>query len=124
MFSKRKISDLFNPDLKPVRKNLEKHHIFPKDYLASTFKLTRRLINQTANFTYLEYEDNVDISNEAPKDYFPVLSKAAYKSEVELNQAMKEHCLPDKFYNLEYEEFLKSRRTMISNYVRETFEDL
>ena len=66
LFSNRKVADLFDPSLKQKRKSLEKHHLFPRNFLLTEFHLDRRQINQVANFTYLEYPDNVDIGDDPP----------------------------------------------------------
>jgi hypothetical protein len=125
LFSERKVGDLFDPALKKRKKDLEKHHIFPKNYLAQTFNLDRRQINQVANFTYLEFEDNIDISDSAPKDYFLEIKKRYYENkEAILNKMLADHCLPDKFYEMEYNEFLKERRKLMARQIRSAFESL
>lgn len=125
LFSDRKVADLFDPSLKQKRKSLEKHHLFPRNYLFSEYKLEKRQINQVANFTYLEYPDNVDISDDAPKVYFESIRKTLFRGKQELLSAMmRDHCLPENFYSMDYEEFLLARRRMISKMVRETFESL
>lgn len=48
---------------------IDKHHIFPKDYLADIGIENDRLRNQIANFTHLDYNTNIDIGKEAPDVY-------------------------------------------------------
>ena len=125
LFSDRKVADLFEPSLKQKRKSLEKHHLFPRNYLLEEFGLEKRQINQVANFTYLEYPDNVDISDDPPKVYFEKIRKEQYAHKADvLASTMCEHCLPENFYEMNYEEFLQARRTMMAKVVRETFESL
>lgn len=125
LFSERKIGDLFDPALKKRKKDLEKHHIFPKNYLAQTFGLDRRQINQVANFTYLEFEDNIDISDSAPKDYFIDIKNRYYKNkEIELKKVLADHCLPEIFYEMDYKDFLRERRKLMAKAVRSVFESL
>jgi hypothetical protein len=37
---------------------------------------------------------------------------------------MYEHCLPENFYEMKYDEFLQARRILMAKVVRETFESL
>jgi len=120
--SDRKVGDLFDPSLRQKRKSLEKHHLFPRHYLQKGFGLDRRQINQVANFTYLEYADNVDISDDPPKVYFKEIRRS-YTPEA-LASMMRAHCLPEKFYEMEYESFLAERRRLMAKAIRETFESL
>ncbi len=125
LFSERKVSDLFDPALKKKKKDLEKHHIFPRNYLAKKFSLDSRQINQVANFTYLEYEDNIDISDDSPKDYFLDIKNKYYKTkESELEKVLIDHCLPENFYDMNYDDFLKERRKLMAKTVRSVFESL
>jgi hypothetical protein len=125
LFSERKVADLFEPALKQKRKSLEKHHLFPRNYLLKKFKLEKRQINQVANFTYLEYPDNVDISDDPPQVYFKKIRKEQYANKLgALTEMMGEHCLPEDFYDMKYENFLQARRGLMAKVVRETFESL
>jgi hypothetical protein len=125
LFSERKVGDLFDPALKKRKKDLEKHHIFPRNYLEKKFGLDRRQINQVANFTYLEFEDNIDISDSAPEDYFVDIKNKHYKNkEAELKNMIADHCLPENFYNMDYNEFLKERRKLMAKMIRTIFESL
>lgn len=125
LFSDRKIGDLFTPELKKRKKDLERHHIFPRNYLLKEFKLDSKQINQVANFTYLEYEENIDISDDPPKKYFLEKKEEYYTGkEEELKKMMADHCLPDNFYDMEYGAFLKERRKLIAKLVRSIFESL
>jgi len=125
LFSERKISDLFDPALKKRKKDLEKHHIFPRNYLIENFNLDKRQINQVANFTYLEFEDNIDISDSKPRDYFTDIRNKYYKDkESELKKLLADHCIPDNFYDMDFNEFLKERRKLMAKSVRLVFESL
>lgn len=125
LFSERKVSDLFDPVFRKRKKDLEKHHIFPKHYLAQKFDLDRRQINQVANFTYLEFEDNIKIRDSAPIDYFIEIKNKYYNNrEADLKKVLADHCLPENFYNMDYNDFLKERRKLMAKTVRSVFESL
>ncbi len=125
LFSSRKVGDLFTPELKKRKKDLEKHHIFPRNYLVEKFHLDKKQINQVANFTYLEFEDNIEISDQSPKQYFTDIKNRYFQNkEQELNTMMHEHCLPENFYDMEYDVFLKERRKLISKAIRSVFQSL
>jgi hypothetical protein len=125
LFSERKVGDLFDPALKKRKKDLEKHHIFPRNYLLSKFGLDKRQINQVANFTYLEFEDNIDISDTAPKEYFVDIKNRYYKNRnTDLKKVLTDHCLPDNFYDMEFNDFLKERRKLMAKSVRSVFDSL
>lgn len=125
LFSERKVGDLFDPALKKRKKDLEKHHIFPRNYLLSKFGLDKRQINQVANFTYLEFEDNIDISDTAPKEYFVDIKNKYYKNrEADLKKVLTDHCLSDNFYDMDFNDFLKERRKLMAKAVRSVFESL
>ncbi|NMB56982.1 DUF262 domain-containing protein [Candidatus Beckwithbacteria bacterium] len=125
LFSERKVGDLFSPELKKRKKDLEKHHLFPRNYLLKAFNLDSQQINQVANFTYLEYADNIDISDQSPKDYFIDYQNKYYKNrEAELKRLLADHCLPENFYNMDYNVFLKERRKLMAKLVRTVFETL
>jgi len=125
LFSERKVSDLFDPALRKRKKDLEKHHIFPKNYLAQKFNLDRRQTNQVANFTYLEFEDNIEISDSAPKDYFVDIKNRYYiNREQDLSKMLTDHCLPENFYDMEFDRFLRERRKLMARAIRSVFESL
>lgn len=125
LFSERKVGDLFDPALKKKKQDLEKHHIFPKNYLAQKLNLDNRQINQVANFTYLEFEDNIEISDQPPKDYFIDIKNKYYENkELELDKMLADHCLPRNFYDMDFNDFLKERRKLMTKIVRSVFESL
>jgi len=125
LFSERKVGDLFDPTLKKKKKDLEKHHLFPKNYLSQKFNLDKRQINQVANFTYLEFEDNIDISDKPPREYFLDIQEKYYQNrKLELKELMEDHCLSENFYDMKYDDFLKERRKSMAKLVRSVFESL
>jgi hypothetical protein len=125
LFSDRKVGDLFDPELKKRKKDLEKHHLFPKNHLIQKYNLDSKQINQVANFTYLEYEDNIDISDTPPREYFFNIKEKYYGGkESELEKLLNDHCIPENFYDMDYNEFLKERRIMMAKVVRKVFESL
>jgi hypothetical protein len=123
LFSKKMVSDLYDPTIKTRKKRLEKHHIFPKNYLVEKCgfdkEKDRTKINQIANLTFLEFEDNIKISDMSPMDYFTTLKKRF--SQEEINQMLEFHALPNNFYNLGYEDFLTERRKRMSGIIKKAF---
>ncbi len=120
LFSNHKISDLIDPSTQANRKDIEKHHLFPRDYLKTIGFHTTRDINQIANFALVEWGDNNKISNKAPSEYLPEYSERF--SGKELQEMYHYHALPDNWENLSYQEFLESRRSLIAGIVKQGYE--
>jgi hypothetical protein len=49
------------------------HHLFPKKYLMKNGITNKSMYNQIANYTYLQTEINIKISDNAPKEYMSVV---------------------------------------------------
>lgn len=124
LFSDRKVSDLYDPSIKIKKTSLDKHHIFPKEYLKKQgIDLTQ--INQIANLTYLEYIDNIKISDSEPKSYYTEIKSKYYSTkELVLENALKEHGIPDDFYEMKYSVFLTERRKKIAMLIKEMFSNI
>ncbi len=124
LFSDKFISDLFDPTIKLKKKSLERHHIFPANYLNS-LKIPQTERNQIANMVYLEYLDNINISDDKPSKYLNDIKKKYYNSRIsDLEEELKNHCIPLNFETLEYNEFLDRRRKLMAEYIRNTFEKI
>ena len=81
------------------KKSIDKHHIFPKAYLAKIGFTNDRDRNQIANFTYLDYSTNIDISDDPPSEYV-----ARYKEKLgseAYRQTCAQNALPEGFENME-----------------------
>lgn len=119
-----KIKDWLNPAHRTV-KGIEKHHLFPKDYLKTVLGLTSTTkINQVANFALVEWSDNITISNQAPTAYWP--QEVADKNIEDARRVRQEewHALPAGWIDLGYEEFLHQRRALMAKVTHEGFKRL
>lgn len=101
---------------------IDKHHIFPKHYLEKIGFDNDRDRNQIANFTYLDYPTNIDISDDPPSEYVgrykEKLGEEGYKV------ACEQNALPDNFERLEYMEFLEKRRILMSETIKKAYKEL
>ncbi len=123
LFSRKFVGDLYDPSLKIKKKRLEKHHIFPRNYLISKYGFDKNKdkakINQIANFTFLEFEDNIEISDEKPSEYFVMVKKRF--SDNEVKEMLNQHAIPENFYQLEYDDFLQERRKLMTGIIKKAF---
>lgn len=122
LFSTIKVSEMLDPAIKPIRKSIERHHLFPKGYLKKISIKEIRITNQVANFALVEWGDNKDIMNQSPQEYF--LEYARQFSEEELVKMCRFHALPDGWYEMPYDIFLEKRRKLMAVIVREGFEKI
>lgn len=122
LFSHKKISDLLDPTIKTKKKALERHHLFPRAWLASQGVDDLKRINQLANFALLEWPDNIDISDDAPADYVPQI-KARFSAE-EWVAMHAHHALPDGWHMTDYDAFLFERRKLMAAIIRKGFDAL
>ncbi len=119
-----KVKDWINPNRRAI-KGIEKHHLFPRDYLKTTLGLTdTKKINQVANFALVEWSDNITISNQPPTAYWP--QEVADKNLEENRRVRQEewHALPDGWFLLPYEEFLDNRRRLMAKVIHEGYKRL
>lgn len=122
LFSKGKVADLLDPPASGKKKALERHHLFPKRYLAKLKIEGVRETNQIANYALVEWDDNIAISDVSPSAYWP--KYAARFAQSELGDMMRWHALPDGWWEMEYHDFLRARRPLIARVIRQGFERL
>ena len=115
-------SSLLDPALQTKKRSLERHHLFPKAYLAAQGVEDRRLINQMANFALLEWPDNINISDEAPSTYVPKVM-CRFKEET-WTQMLKDHAMPPRWELMDYEAFLLVRRGLMADIIHQGFQKL
>ena len=112
------------------------HHIFPKDYLQKNGKNNRSVYNQIANFAMLQTEVNIQIGNKAPNEYMKTIIEqcngqenkyGAINNIEDLHKNMEENCIPELLIYMtinDYEEFLKERRKLMANKIKQYYESL
>lgn len=126
LFSDYKIKDFLSPLIKSPKKQVEKHHIFPKNYLIKTFHLEEKDYNQVANYIYIDSYVNKFICDLPPVKYWPlVLSKCKKVKRKNIEETYnKNYDLPLEFWKMDYDDFLIERRKLMAASIREYFEKL
>ena len=122
LFSEMKVAELLDPATKGTRSAIERHHLFPKGFLAKQGITEIRDTNQIANFALVEWADNIDISDKSPAKYLPKYLQRFSKSEIK--KMYKWHALPENWETMDYKEFLAERRLRMAQVIREGFECL
>jgi hypothetical protein len=122
LFSDQSVMALLQPPTKAPRAPLERHHLFPKNYLKRKGITESRMINQIANLTLIEYGDNSKIADKGPSLYVPTLSDGITKKQ--LTEMYRLHALPDGWEEMEYEPFLEARRDLMARVVRDAYAKL
>lgn len=122
LFSTAPLSQYFILGTSGDKNSIDKHHIFPKNYLGKIGYNNDRDRNQIANFTYLDYATNIDISDAPPAEYVSryrdKLGEEGYKL------ACKQNALPENFEQLSYPEFLIKRRILMAQIVKKAYDKL
>ncbi len=120
LFSQQKIVDLLEPSVHSTRRAAERHHLFPKAYLATLGVKQTRDTNQIANYALLEWGDNAEISDLPPNEYLPQFANSVPAKDLE--RMYYWHALPDGWENMEYGEFLERRRELVSKVIADGYE--
>lgn len=118
-FGNTALSKYLLPGANGTKKALDRHHIFPKEYLAKIGITDDRLRNQAANFTYIETSLNIDISDDAPNAYAPKIRAAMGDEKFRISCAA--NAIPENFYELNFAEFVEARKKLMVAKVREAF---
>ena len=120
--SKARVTDLLDPALQAQRSAIERHHLFPKGYLATLGITSTRDTNQIANYALTEWGDNAMIADHPPEEYMPDLRERF--SAGELSRMHHWHALPENWEHLEYRNFLEKRRELIAQVIAEGYQTL
>ena len=120
LFSTSTVAQLLLPASSGTKKAYDKHHIFPANFLkGGPYDYAR---DRRANFVCVDYQKNIYISDDDPKiyvtQYREELGDDAYRT------ACSENALPYDFEDMDYLDFLKARRTLMSQMVKDAFERL
>lgn len=122
LFSNTPVSKYFVLGSSGTKNAIDKHHIFPKNHLKQIGYFSDRDRNQIANFTYLDYATNIEISDDSPQDYV-----AKFREKLEEDGYVKtcnDHALPQNFESMEYLEFLGERRVLMAQIVKKAYREL
>lgn len=121
LFSKSNllVSKLFEPGTDGNRKSLEKHHLFPKAHMKAQ-GYTDAKINQMANYAFIDWKDNMDILDDAPSVYYPIVCEG--RSDEEILRMEDENALPHGWENMPYEDFLVERRKLMAAKIKQAFD--
>ena len=122
LFSNAKVAELLDPALQANRSMVERHHLFPRAYLDKLNISNTRETNQIANYAYVEWADNMKISDQSPVEYLSQLRQRL--SEAVLERMYEYHALPNDWERMEYRAFLEIRREMMAQIVRKGYHTL
>lgn len=122
LFSFVPIRNLFAPGASGTKTAIEKHHLFPKAWLSRKGISKDRDRNQIANFAYIEWKDNLGISDEEPARYWERLS--GHFSNADMRKMMADNALPDNGFHMDYFAFLAERRKRMARIIRRGYERL
>lgn len=122
LFSTAPLSQYFVLGTSGEKNSVDKHHIFPKHYLEEIGYDNDRDRNQIANFTYLDYQTNIDIADDPPTKYVgrykEKLGEEGYKL------ACEQNALPENFEQLSYPDFLAKRRSLMAQIAKKAYKKL
>jgi hypothetical protein len=112
------LRDLFDPIVHPKKSPVERHHLFPRAYLEREGIEDIRRINQIANLSYVEWPENIEISDTAPYSYWP-----RYADQFSAADRFH-HALPENWAQMDYGHFLEERRKLMAQVIRDGFETI
>jgi hypothetical protein len=121
LFSNVRVRALLDPGLNAPRA-AERHHLFPKAFLARGGITNTRQTNAIANMAYLDWAENAKISDQAPSMYWPVMTERIPNDRLRRQSYL--HALPVGWEQLDYLSFLDKRRRLIAQVVRDGFVSL
>ncbi|MBR1444969.1 MAG: hypothetical protein IJ583_15730, partial [Firmicutes bacterium] len=122
LFSTSILSKYLVPGASGTKNAIDRHHIFPKNYLQENGYKDDRERNQVANYTYIDFATNIDISDRPPIEY--VAEYREKLGEDVYERTCAENALPKNFEKMEYQEFLMARRRLMAEIIRKGYERL
>ncbi len=106
--------------VKKAAKNNDRH-VYERSIFPGIFDTTAQEAYM-ANYAFIDWKDNMDILDDAPSVYYPIVCEG--KSEDEIRRMEKENALPHGWENMAYEDFLEARRKLMAAKIKSAFEKL
>jgi hypothetical protein len=103
------------PGVNAPKDAVERHHLFPKAYLEKLGVTSPSRVNQIANMGFVEWPDNIEISDRSPAEYWPHYSGGFTEAD------LRNHALWEGWPECEYGEFLAQRRSLMAAVIAEGF---
>jgi hypothetical protein len=122
LFSTLQTRELFSPTADGTKSALERHHLFPKAYLARIGITDDRDRNQNANYAFIEWSDNIEILDTSPAEYMK--DQLAKIPADDKDGIYADHALPDGWEQMEYADFLTERRVLMAKVIKRGYERL
>lgn len=122
LFSDLRVTELIDPAITGKKSAIERHHLFPRAYLAILGITKTSEVNQVANYALVEWSDNIAIGADRPSDYYP--EYVTHFTGDQLDRMTFEHALPEGWQQMDYRDFLEARRQGIANVTRRAWERL
>ncbi len=121
LLSTTKVRSRLDPAIS-LKKGIERHHIFPRNYLKQRKVTDLKRINQIANYAMVEWSDNIKISDLPPGEYWPQQIAGKGFDDARLATQRDLHALPDGWEEMEYDTFLQVRRKLMADVVKRAFD--
>ena len=124
LFSDQLLQNLLDNPQSAGRTAREAHHLFPTNWLRSHGIVDRRRVNQVANLAEIGWHENTAIGGQSPSVYVPRLREQLGIDENRWGRMCAEHALPLGWERMEYDEFIRQRRTRMAELIRVAFRQL
>jgi hypothetical protein len=124
LFSDQLLQNLLDNPQSAGRTAREAHHLFPTNWLRSHGIVDRRRVNQVANLAEVGWHENTAIGGQSPSVYVPRLREELGIDENRWGRMCAEHALPLGWEGMDYEEFIRQRRTRMAELIRVAFRQL
>lgn len=119
-----RVRDWMDPS-QPATKGTEGHHLFPRAYQENVLGTTDlKRINQAANYAPTDWSTNIAISDRAPASYWPELVAKRSPDDEWLARQMYWHALPPGWEQMDYEDFLAARRSLMAQVTKDAYQQL
>jgi hypothetical protein len=124
LFSDQLLQNLLDQPQSAGRTAREAHHLFPTNWLRSHEIVDRRRVNQVANLAEVGWHENTTIGGQNPSVYVPRLRDQLGIDDNRWGRMCAEHALPLSWERMEYDEFIRQRRTRMAELIRVAFRQL
>ena len=124
LFSDQLLQNLLDQSQVAGRTAREAHHLFPANWLRSHGITDHRRVNQVANLAEVGWHENTTIGGQSPAVYVPRLREQLKIDDNRWGRMCAEHAFPLGWERMNYDEFLRQRRSRMAELIRVAFRQL